>query len=75
MGLALKCDICGTYFDYDSNYIGIVIKRYNRYDTEMVRKEETLLESVDMCPDCYNAIMKTIDDRRLRSKVNMSGEE
>ncbi len=69
MGLALKCDICGTYFDYDSKYIGIAINRYNRYDynrydTEMVRKEKTLLELTDMCPDCYNAIMKTIDDRR-----------
>ena len=41
----------------------------------MVRKEETLLESTDMCPDCYNAIMKTIDDRRLRAKVNISEEE
>lgn len=75
MGRALKCDICGAYFDYDSKYIGIAINRYNRYDVEMVRKEETLLESTDMCPDCYNAIMKTIDDRRSRAKVNISGEE
>ena len=75
MSLALKCDICGTYFDYDSKYIGIAINCYNRYNVEMVRKEETLLESTDMCPDCYNAIMKTIDDRRLGAKVDISGEE
>lgn len=64
MSLALKCDICGTYFDYDSKYTGISINRYSRYDPEIVRKEKTLLERTDMCPDCYNAIMKTIDDRR-----------
>ena len=75
MSRALKCDICGAYFDYDSKYIGIFINRYNRYDTEAVRNEKPLLEPADICPDCYNAIMKTIDDRRLRSKVNISGEE
>ena len=64
MSRALKCDICEAYFDYDSKYIGISINRYSRYDPEMVRKEKTLLELTDMCPDCYNAIMKTIDDRR-----------
>lgn len=69
MSRALKCDICGAYFDYDSKYIGISINSYSRYDPEMVRKEKTLLELTDMCPDCYNAIMKTIDDRRSRTNV------
>lgn len=66
MSRALKCDICGTYFDYDSKYIGISINRYSRYDLEMTRKEKEkmLLGLTDMCPDCYNAIMNTINDRR-----------
>lgn len=72
MSRALKCDICGAYFDYDRKYIGITIDRYNRYDTEMVRKEKTILEPSDMCPDCYNAIMGTIDDRR---KVHYTEDE
>ena len=72
MSRALKCDICGTYFDHNNKYIGITIERYNRYDTEMVRKEKTVLEPTDMCPDCYNAIMETIDERR---KVHHTEDE
>ena len=72
MSRALKCDICGAYFDYNTKYIGIFINCYNRYDTEVVRKEKPLLEPTDMCPDCYNAIMNIINDRR---KVRHTEEE
>lgn len=67
MSRALKCDICGSYFDYDSKYVGISINCYSRYDPEMVRKEKTVLGLTDMCPDCYNAIMKAIDERKKRT--------
>lgn len=64
MSRALKCDICGTYFDYNSKYIGITITRYNHYEAEILSDDAPILKTTDMCPDCYNAIMKTIDDRR-----------
>ena len=72
MSRALKCDICGTYFDYNNKYTGITINRYNRYDAEMVRKEKRVLEPTDMCPNCYNAIMDIIDERR---KVHHTEDE
>ncbi len=75
MSRALKCDICGAYFDYNSKYIGIFINRYNRYDTRVEIKEEPLLEFTDMCPDCYNAIMETIDDRRKVHHTENEAEE
>ena len=64
MSRALKCDICGTYFDYDTKYIGIRITRHNCYDAEIVRDDTPILKATDACPDCYNAIMNTINDLR-----------
>ena len=64
MSRALKCDICGTYFDYNTKYIGIMITRYNHYDAEIVRDDAPILKATDTCPDCYNAIMNTINERR-----------
>lgn len=67
---ALKCDICGGYFDgtktingmpenkppnrlriSHQDYIGNIIKNYI---------------DVDICPECYLAIKKTMDDRVIR---------
>lgn len=71
---ALKCDLCGNYFDYDKDHTGILIKR--RGNGEPFTSDLVILSPSDICPDCYNAIMKTIDERKQKKECHgESGEK
>ena len=66
---ALKCDICGSFFN-SITYLG-GIKRTTRpnkmsiyYRADNGNTQDNCF--LDICPDCYAAIKKTIDDRRKR---------
>lgn len=63
---ALKCDICGGYFDGTEtingmpenktpNRLQIYHKAYSGHIKDYI--------DVDICPECYLAIKKTMDDR------------
>lgn len=70
MSKALKCDICGSFFNALS-CINIVNKNTIPNDICVyLRAENGNTKTVfdyDICPDCYNAIKKAIDDRRKRT--------
>ena len=74
MSKALKCDICGSFFN-GLSCINIVNKNTTPNDILLyLRAENGNTKTVfdyDMCPDCYNAIMKTIVDRK---KLRISSE-
>ena len=62
---ALKCDICGGLVEFVIPTKGkpaIPNKLQFYYKDEFDEKSSGRL--FDICPDCYAAIKKTIDDRR-----------
>lgn len=67
MAKVLKCDICGKCFPYPEN----ISKEINRIIFEIVSfGGEAEIEYFDICPDCVEAIKKTIGER-----INKSLEE
>lgn len=64
---ALKCDICGGYFDSVSTRRSIskhTKPNYVRLDVMCDNCNYVTASAFDICPDCYAAIKKTIDARR-----------
>lgn len=52
---ALKCDICGSFYDYDYDGHGITGFAFLNVDYSVIN---------DICPDCLAAIKKVVDDRK-----------
>lgn len=57
--ICLKCDICGNAFDFSEETANHV--RFVRISST---GGSLKIADYDICPDCYNAIKKTIDARR-----------
>lgn len=70
MSKALKCDICGSFFN-GLCCINVANKNTTPNDILVyLRAENGNTKTVfdyDICPDCYAAIMKTIDARRKKT--------
>lgn len=70
MSKALKCDICGSFFN-SLSCISDVNKNTMPNDMTIYYHAENgntkTVFDYDICPDCYNAIKKTIDARRKSS--------
>ena len=65
MSRALKCDICGGLVEFVTLEKGrhiIPNKLQFYYKDEFDEKSKGSL--FDICPECYAAIKKTVDDRR-----------
>ena len=60
--ICLKCDICGNAFDF-----GEKIPNHIRFIRVHSTGSADKIVDHDICPDCYNAIKKAIDDRRKRT--------
>lgn len=64
---ALKCDICGSFFN-SLTCLSVIKKTtspnklYMYYHANNGNKQDNCF--LDICPDCYAAIKKTIDARR-----------
>ena len=63
---ALRCDICKAYFDTRSTKEAAENKTCNRIAMGAYSNRGHYFSKLecDICPDCYAAIKKTIDDRR-----------
>ena len=64
---ALKCDVCGGYFDsictrgeITDTSIPNKINIYFHTESERIMVRDNL----DICPECYKAIKKALDERR-----------
>ena len=57
--ICLKCDICGNAFDF-----GEKIPNHVQFARVTSTGNCNKNGCYDICPDCYNAIKKVIDDRR-----------
>lgn len=56
--MALKCDVCGGYFDYPNTSSEVTGFAYlNNHDA-------LVGDSIDICPECYKAIETTLNNRR-----------
>ena len=65
MALALKCDICGAYYDhYNSRYR---INEWNEVANTIIIKQKELngvtlkTKEFDLCPECLNKIFKILN--------------
>ena len=70
MSKALKCDICGSFFN-GLTYINVDNKNTIPNDIMVyLRAENGNTKTVfdyDICPECYNAIKKIVDARRKKT--------
>lgn len=66
--MALKCDNCGGYYDFD------VEKKYGPNSIDVVYMDRNrnieLIERMNLCPACLAAVMKALEDRKEASKRN-----
>lgn len=65
----MKCDVCGRYFDSIFSRRAITKKtRPNHVEIGILCNNGNYdsIYAFDICPDCYYAIKKAIDDRRKR---------
>lgn len=52
MARALKCDRCGTFYDYIKD-----LRRYQIHDMN----EKNYNKTIDLCPDCHIKLLKFLD--------------
>lgn len=69
---ALKCDICGEYFETIKTIRDMPENKkpnrlYMYYQANSGQTKDYV--EADICPDCYDAIKKAMDDRK---KIHIS---
>lgn len=68
MSYAYKCDACGKLYDVHNIKGAFAVKGTHA----IILRDRSLsgaiynTKSYDLCPDCHNAIMKVIDERKKR---------
>ena len=66
--MALKCDNCGGYYDFDGT------KKYGPNSIDVVYMDRNrnieLIERMNLCPACLAAVMKTLEDRKEASSTH-----
>lgn len=64
MASALQCDICGAFYvNKDETRLVRFGKRNQDFTVYLPAKN-----TYDLCPDCFNAIQKVIEERKGTSK-------
>lgn len=64
--MALKCDNCGGYFDFNGNDDVITMRMLNKDKRNNVYIVKGVHDK-DLCPACLAAVMKALEDRKRRS--------
>lgn len=59
MSVVLKCDVCGSIYNYGEGKPDNIT--FFSYDDNGTSRQ---LSSYDICPDCYKAIAKALDGRK-----------
>ena len=62
MAKALKCDRCGAFYDY--------IKCLRKYQIRDIEKEKLDKSIIDLCPDCYDKLLRFLDLLDDLDKIN-----
>lgn len=73
MSLAKKCDICGSYYDFEkeAKIYGNSYKKANGISLEVIDERgdvEMTKLTMDCCPTCINYIHELIGDIKMASK-------
>lgn len=61
MAAAMRCDICGGYFEYAERDANNFAFRHVRH--EGIKTTARINEQYDICPECREVIAKTIGER------------
>lgn len=64
MAKALKCDRCGSFYDYIK-----CLRKYQIHDMD----EKNFNKTVDLCPDCYHKLLNFLDEIKNQDLIG-SGE-
>lgn len=64
--MALKCDNCGGYFDFDRDDDVTTIRMLNR-DKQNNAYIVKGVHDKDLCPACLAAVAKALEDRKRRT--------
>ncbi len=64
MSIVLKCDVCGSIYNYGKKIPDGIA--FFSYDDNGNAKD---VGSHDICPDCYNAIAKALDGRKMTARA------
>lgn len=59
MSIVLKCDVCGSIYNYGKEKPDSIA--FFLYDDNGNGNQ---VSAYDICPDCYNAIVKALDGRK-----------
>lgn len=73
MAKAYKCDICLKYYDTSSN---LKISGSKLPCLCISKANSNIIDRVDICPSCNNAIQNTIDSRcNMRTTIDLKEKE
>lgn len=62
MAKALKCDVCGEFYEL---YCVVTDQQHNMYAFNGVRSSYLELEhGIDLCPECMLAVVDFLNDRK-----------
>lgn len=67
--MALKCDNCGGYFDFDKDDAVTTIRMLNK-DKQGNAYSINGVRDKDLCPACMAAVAKALEDRKEASKTH-----
>ena len=70
-----KCDICGQLYEalkFDDTRSVVGTHRLIMRDVSLTQSEYNKKE-IDICPECYMAIKKTMDDRK-KIHISLKGD-
>ena len=65
--MALKCDNCGGYFDFNKDYYDVTTVRLMNRDKQGNVYIVNGVHDKDLCPTCLAAVTKALEDQKRRA--------
>ena len=67
MSICYKCDACGKTFEKPGSYKTKKVDSIDLTWYGVKRRTGDVVMSIDVCPDCLAAVLKTLEDRKEQS--------
>lgn len=69
MSICYKCDACGKTFENPGFYKTKKVDCINLVMYGIGKRTGDVVRSIDVCPDCLAAVVKTLEDRKEQSQL------